>query len=56
MKMKNETLLIQRTKLMQQEQIIKNNVERAIEEESEKYSKLKQDFDDQKINIDVIYF
>lgn len=52
--MKNETILIHRTKLMQQEEIIKNNVEKAIELERDKYEKLKQDHDALKIQIDVI--
>jgi hypothetical protein len=52
--MKNETLLIQRTKLMQQEEIIKNNVEKAIEDERDKYAKLKQESDEQRIQIEVL--
>ena len=51
--MKNETLLIQRTKLMHQEEIIRNNVEKAIEEEQDRYAKLKQNCDEQKIHIEV---
>ena len=54
MKMKNEVLLIQRTKLMHQEEIIRNNVEKAIEEERDKYDLLKQEFNEQKIHIDVL--
>ncbi len=52
--MKNETILIHRTKLMQQEEIIRNNVEKAIELEKDKYEKLKQDYDALKIQFDVI--
>jgi hypothetical protein len=39
---------------MQQEEIIRNNVEKAIELEKDKYEKLKQDYDALKIQFDVI--
>ena len=53
MKMKNEVLLIQRTKLMHQEEIISNNVEKAIEQERQKYDLLKQEFYEHKVRTDV---
>ena len=38
---------------MQQEEIIRNNVEKAIENEKDRYESLKQDFESQKIQIEV---
>ena len=46
LKMKNETLLVTKTKLMQQQEIIKHNVEKAIDDERNRYIEIERNLEE----------